>query len=303
MREDADGPGAGPDRRPAAVGPQADLSSDAGPAAPPPRAPRRLPAGPSTAATVDVPALAFSTPYLLLWTAGLEPLGAVGLTLAHAATVLAASAWSALADVADGQRPRLRLVRDGFVPDLARQTVTVCLLAALIGGLLAMVVHPLLALLPAAGLAIARGFARLPLSQRSDRLPVLLAPAGILAAPAFVLWWLTDAAPSPWPVWSGVGCLAAVILARDWASREEDETAGVLTLATRAPCSGLRGLRAATVLAALAALAALVYPLSPGETLTLWVALALLATVVLRRWLVGAIFVLHLLLAASWLLH
>lgn len=255
------------------------------------------------AASTHVAALAFSTPYLVAWTAGLDRPGRVGLVLAHGATLLAAGMWSSLADAERGRDPRLGLARDPRWSDLelARRALGPVLIVAVLGSLVALRLHPAVGLGALALLAVARLWTRAPLGTRLVLGPELVAPVLVVLVPAAGLGWLAGAELPPLSALSAAASLAALVLALHLRDRDRDLADGVPTLATRQPRRAAQALGACGAIGGLSGIATLVLPLGAATVTALVGGLGVIAALPLSRGRVPALAAAHALLALSWL--
>ncbi|MFO8074700.1 MAG: hypothetical protein R6T85_01120 [Egibacteraceae bacterium] len=255
------------------------------------------------AASTRVAALAFSTPYLLAWTAGLDPSGRIGLALAHGATLLAAGVWSSLADAERGHDPRLSLARDPrWVDlDLARVALGPLLIAAVLGSLVALRLHLAIGLGALALLVLARLWTRAPRGARGVVGPEVVGPALVVLAPAAGLRWLAGGDVPVLSVASAAACLAALVLAIHLRDHDRDVAEGVPTLATRRPRRAAQALGACGAVGGLSGIATLMLPLGAATLTGLVGGLGVIAALPLARGRVPALAAAHALLALSWL--
>ncbi len=256
-----------------------------------------------TAASTHVAALAFSTPYLLAWTAGLDEPGRVGLTLAHGATLLAAGIWASLGDAERGHDPRLGLAGDPRWTDhdLARTALGPVLIVAVIGSLLALRLHPAVGLGALALLGAARLWTRAPMGTRLVLAPEVVGPVLVILAPAAALAWLAGADVPPVSALSAAACLAALVIAIHLRDRDRDLTEDVPTLATRQPRRAAQALGACGAIGGLSGIATLTLPLGASTVAALVGGLGVMAAVPRSRGRVPALAAAHALLALSWL--
>lgn len=251
-------------------------------------------------------ALAFSVPYLWLWTEGLHVVARLGVVLTHASAVLVMTTANDSLDHSAGHHRRLELLRrpEWTRPELVVASAPLITLVAVAGAtaLLAVDVHPGVPL-SIAGVVIAGWVgAHLPLSVKYLGFPEVGAPAVMLVVPAIALRWLTPADPPLLSIVAGVGLLVAIVLATHLRDRDVDLAADVPTSATRRPATTSRWLWVTGLGSGVAVLGSLYRPLG----LAGWVAVLGVAGVVaalpLRRRRVVVLTAAHGLIALHWLL-
>ncbi len=223
------------------------------------------------ATTTRLYTLAFSVPYVWLWTAGLAGPQRIGFTGAHAFTLLAFNAWNDAVDTSRGFERRLALNRDprrtvrplaGPATLLLAGLALACSLAAASAWSPAPV---------AVVLVLAAGWAggHLPTWRKYLLVPELAAPALLLALPAWVLSRFTDAGSDVFTAVAGCAFLIALILATHLRDRDADLAEDVPTVATRRPATTGSWFAFAGTVGAVGAVAPLYHPLGVADVLAI----------------------------------
>lgn len=260
-----------------------------------------------TLAVSGVQVLAFSIPYMWLWTAGLDSVARFFTVVAHGIVLLAIGAASAASDRVRGLSPRLMLRPQEAGPDDAARAgswtdLLTLLSIAAIAALLAAPVGWMLPASIAALFVIGALWARAPLWIKYLGVGETAAPLAVMGLPAGAIFLSGGFTPPLSSLIAGASALSAIVLATHLRDRELDLADDVPTAATRQPETSENWLRTLAFAAGIAVLVGIEVPLDAAEALGVTGAVGFVAATAAGTWRVPAMVGAHMLIGAFWIL-
>lgn len=260
-----------------------------------------------TFAASGVQVLAFSIPYLWLWTDGLDTVARFFAVLAHSTVLLAIGATSVASDQARGITPRLMVRPQEAGPEDAKRAgswtdvlnlVAVAAVAALLAAPAGWMLPAAIAVLFVVGLL----WAHAPLWIKYFGICETIAPLVVLGLPVGALVLSADTSPALSSVVAAATAFTAIVLATHLRDRTIDLADDVPTAATRQPVSSESWLHTLAFVTAIAVLLNIHVPLEPAELLGIVGAAGFVAATLRRTWRVPSMVTAHLLVGVFWVL-